>query len=222
MFIFSNLATSIDGKIATQSRVHFPLGTPEDRKQMHVLRAKADAIIMGASTVRAFKKPCGIRTSRGQSTAQPMNIVVSRRLSGISPLWPFFKDTTRRRIVFVTEPLSEARKKAFRKTSELIELKAGRGKPSIAVQIVAQLKARGVRRLLVEGGGGLMWDFCRDNLIDEYHLTLTPRVLGGSLAPTLVEGAGFSPQEVLNLRLKSCRQVGDELFLIYSRTARRG
>jgi riboflavin biosynthesis pyrimidine reductase len=44
IFVFSNLATSVDGKIATQSREFFPLGTPADWKQMQVLRREADAI----------------------------------------------------------------------------------------------------------------------------------------------------------------------------------
>jgi riboflavin biosynthesis pyrimidine reductase len=55
MFVFSNLATSLDGKIATVSRVHFPLGSPADRRQMLVLRKRADAVIVGASTLRAYQ-----------------------------------------------------------------------------------------------------------------------------------------------------------------------
>src|SRR5436190_2244479 len=86
MFIFSNLATSLDGKIATADRSHFYLGTPADRLQMQVLRKKADAIVMGASTLRSFKGPLLIRGAK----SHPLNVVVSSTLSGISPAWRFF------------------------------------------------------------------------------------------------------------------------------------
>jgi 2,5-diamino-6-(ribosylamino)-4(3H)-pyrimidinone 5'-phosphate reductase len=87
---------------------------------------------------------------------------------------------------------------------------------------VKKLEELGVKRLLVEGGGGLMWDFVKPNLIDELYVTLTPRILGGRDAPTLVDGAGFNPREVVNLKLKQCRRVGDELYLVYKKTSRRG
>ena len=67
-----------------------------------------------------------------------------------------------------------------------------------------------------------MWDFVQLNLINEYHVTLTPRVIGGTHAPTLVDGAGFTPARVVNLRLKSLRRVKDELYLVYVKRPHRG
>ena len=61
MFVFSNLATSIDGKIGVASRAHFMLGTKEDAAEMMRVRRESDAILMGASTIRAYKSPCLIR-----------------------------------------------------------------------------------------------------------------------------------------------------------------
>src|SRR6478672_6851800 len=52
MFIFSNLAISLDGKIGTRKRNLFPLGTAEDRREMNILRLQCDALLMGASTLR--------------------------------------------------------------------------------------------------------------------------------------------------------------------------
>ena len=53
-----------------------------------------------------------------------------------------------------------------------------------------------------------MWDFIEPGLLDEIHLTLTPRIVGGNQAPTLVDGKGFAPREVRSYRLKSCRRLG--------------
>ncbi len=204
MFVFSNLATSLDGKIATASRVHFPLGTLADRKQMQVLRKRSDAIVFGASTLRAYKKTCRVSSAK----EQPINVILSRSLEGISPTWDFFRDLDVRRVLFVTGEVPKARLHLFRKTCEVIPV-------SNAKQLIKELSNRGIENLLVEGGGEVMWFFVKDNLIDELHLTLTPRILGGTEAPTLVDGKGFSPTESLKLKLHRIRRVRDELFLVY-------
>ncbi|MCM2277619.1 MAG: dihydrofolate reductase family protein [Oligoflexia bacterium] len=218
MFVFSNLATSLDGKIATSDRSVFHLGTPADRQQMQVLRRRSDAILMGASTLRAHRKFC---YTRGRKL-QPANVILSRDLSGISPEWEFFKDPAAPRILLVTGKLPAERARRFERSSEVVVLPRAALKRSIAQAILAELATRKIKRLLVEGGGGLMWDFVKENLIDEYHLTLTPRLIGGTEAPTLVDGEGFSPSEVVNVRLKSCRRLGDELYLVYAKTSKRG
>lgn len=218
MFVFSNLATSIDGKIATSSREFFPLGTPADRKQMQVLRREADCVVMGASTIRTFRKFCGV--TGAPAASQPMNAIVSSALEGFSPKWPFFSNPSLRRVLFVGPDASPRRLKPFESRSEIVILK--KSKLPVAKQVLRELEKRGVNRLLVEGGGGLMWDFASQDLIDEYHLTLTPRVVGGTTAPTLVDGPGLAPKQVVNLKLAQCRVLGDELYLIYRKTGRRG
>lgn len=210
MFVFSNLATSLDGKIAAKGREHFPLGTPYDRQIMQKLRAKADVVLFGASTLRTFQKPC-ILTKPPKKGGQPANAIVSSRLEGLDPAWPFFTRTGFRRILFCSESASPERRAAFAPSCEVIALK----NPGSAREILAALQARGLKRVLVEGGGGLMWVFVRENLIDEYHVTLTPKVVGGVDAPTLVDGEGFAPAQILTLKLAGCRRKGQELYLTY-------
>ena len=181
MFVFSNLATSLDGKIATRSRKLFPLGTPADRRQMDVLRRQSEAVLMGASTLRAYKKPCVV--SHGP---QPLNVILSSSLEGISPRWPFFTDPRIRRLLLVGAGTSQKKIISFQKSCEVVIL--GKGRSPSAKEAVATLKRRGIKRLLIEGGGGVMWEFVRQNLIDEFHVTLTPKIVGGSTAPTLVDG----------------------------------
>jgi riboflavin-specific deaminase-like protein len=211
MFVFSNLAMSLDGKIATQDRSLFLLGTPEDRKQMQVLRKKSDAILMGASTLRTYQRPCLIAGSK----TQPLNVLLSSSLEGVSPEWPFFKSTQIQRVLFLGQSISPSRHRQFERSSKIIVLKKPTPKSPIARQVIRSLEKLGIKNLLVEGGGGVMWDFVQYNLIDEYHVTLTPRVLGGIHSPTLVDGLGFTPKNSLQLKLKHCRIVKDEIFLTY-------
>lgn len=212
MFVFSNLATSLDGKIATRVRGHHPLGTAEDRRQMLVLRRQCDVVLMGAGTLRAYRRYCG---AGQESPRQPANAVVSTALEGISPAWPFFKFRGGRRLLFVSDRLTAARVRRFERVAELVPLRRETARRPAAAQILQALGERGCERVLIEGGGGLMWDFVRFNLIDEYHVTLTPKVVGGRDAPSLVEGEGFAPSGILSLRLAQSRVVGNELYLTY-------
>lgn len=204
---------SLDGKIATQQRTLFPLGTAEDLHHMQVLRKRCDAILMGASTMRVYKNPCLIH---GQ-VQQPINILVSSRLENISPKWKFFTHPAIQRILFVGPKTAKSKLKSFSNSSEVVTLKAPTPRNSIAKQINHALKTKNISRLLVEGGGEIMWDFVSQGLIDEYHVTLTPKIIGGAQSPTLVDGAGFKPADVASLTLRQCRIVGEELYLIYAK-----
>ena len=66
MIIRSNLAISVDGKIATPSREFYALGTPEDRRQMQVIRRLSDVVIFGASSLRTYRKPCTVGGAAAQ------------------------------------------------------------------------------------------------------------------------------------------------------------
>jgi riboflavin biosynthesis pyrimidine reductase len=80
--------------------------------------------------------------------------------------------------------------------------------------VLRELAARGMREVLVEGGGELHFAFAREHLVDDIYVTITPRLIGGD-APSLLDGRGFLKKNHLELALVSQRRVGDELFLHY-------
>ena len=210
MFVFSNLAMSLDGKIGTSKRGLFLLGSSEDHRNMIVLRKTCDSILVGATTLRSYRKPALIPKSR----RQPAQIILSTALEGISPSWEFFKSPDLQRILFVKKNPHPKKLQEFTRTSEVIVLEDSK-KKSTASQVINHLKKKGFKRLLVEGGGGIMWDFAKENCIDEYHVTVTPKILGGTDSPTLVDGKGFLPGKALHLSLIQCRIVLNELYLTY-------
>ena len=218
MFVFSNLATSLDGKIAIAGHGHLPLGTEADWKEMQRLRRKADCILYGATTLRDLRKTCRAQGAK----RQPINAVFSSRLEGLSPDWDFFKDAEVTRVLFCTSDTTPRRLAEFRRSCFVHVLAKPAPGRSYARQMIEVLERMGVKRLLVEGGGTMMWEFVSNDLIDEYHITHVPRLLGGTTAPTLVQGPGLTPETVVNVKLASCKKVGSELYLVYRRTGVRG
>jgi riboflavin biosynthesis pyrimidine reductase len=81
--------------------------------------------------------------------------------------------------------------------------------------ILDELASRGVRTLLIEAGGDLVFQFLAADAVDELYVTVCPLILGGRLSPTLADGVGFSPATARRLSLAHAHRVGDELYCRY-------
>lgn len=83
------------------------------------------------------------------------------------------------------------------------------------LSIVQELQKRGIQKLLIEGGGNLIFQFLKANLVDEMHVTLCPKIIGGKGAPSLADGEGFLKNSIKKMKLLHCETAGDEIFLRY-------
>ena len=214
-----NMAMSLDGKISTYRREEISLGTEHDRRLMDVLRADADAVIVGSGTVRHDGFPIRIRYSDLEAervahgrTPHPVNVTMSRKLN-VPSTRPFFRHPDTERIVFTTRAAPATRVKLISRFAEVITLRSRTISPTA---VLAELSRRGMRRVLLEGGGELHFAFAREGVIDDLYITLTPRLIGGVTSPTVLDGKGFLAADHIDLRLVTRKQIGDELFLKYS------
>lgn len=206
MRVFSNLAISLDGKIADRREPSQALGTPLDRKTMDVIRRKADVVVFGAETLRASKRAVKIK---GKSVPLLVNAIITR--SGrIDPSIPFWNDEDVVRFVFTTEAgfeaaLSSARDRAFVICA---------GKKEVDPRLVLErLKQSNLKNILVEGGGEIMALFLKGNYLQELYVTLTPWILGGRENPSLVGGPGLESWS--RLLLHRMKRVKNEVYFHY-------
>ena len=213
-----NMAMSADGKISTHRRETFALGSKEDRYLMDVLRARADAVIIGSRIVQldgyAIRvRDKDLREKRLARTGKrhPLNVVLSTRLN--LPLeTQFFTHPRTERLVVTTR---QAPKTRIERVTAVAEVEVQRGKSISPARVIQSLADRGYKRLLLEGGGALNFSFFEKGLVDEVYITVTPRILGGSDSPTVADGEGFLAANHPRLDLVSCRRRGDEVFLRY-------
>jgi riboflavin-specific deaminase-like protein len=216
--VIVNMAMSVDGKITTYRRERFALGSDYDRRLMDLLRSRADAVIIGAGTVRHDGHPVLIRyhdlrekrVARGRSP-HPINVVLSRKLD-MPPTKPIFEHPDTEKIVFTTRAAPAARLTRFRRFADVVVL-GGRSLSPHAV--LHDRYCRRVRNVLLEGGGELHFAFAKAGVVDELYITVTPRLIGGASAPTVLDGKGFLAAHHPRLRIISSRRVGDEMFLKY-------
>jgi len=213
-----NMAMSADGKTSTYRRESISLGSPSDRYLMDVLRAKADAVVIGARTlssdgwaIRVRHPDIRMQRVEQKRTPHPLNVVLSTDLR-IPARAEFFTYPETEKLVITTRRAPATRVERFGRLAEVVVLPRERIRARDALRVLAD---RGAKRVLVEGGGTLNFSFFRENLVDEVYLTITPRILGGATAPTPVDGRGFLKNSHVRLKLVSSSRNGDELFLRY-------
>ncbi len=210
MRTFSNLAISLDGKIADLKSPTKRLGAKFDRNMMDVIRRQADAVLIGANTLRVHPLPMNVPQKKGSKrTKQPANVIISK--SGDLPRsGSFWESPENIRFIFTTQENLEKASKIAQDRAFVIA--AGKGEVDLR-QVLKRLAESGLKNILVEGGGEIMAAFLKANLLQELYVTLTPWIVGGRSNPALVGGDGLP--KWAKLKLKSLKRVGEELYLHY-------
>ena len=225
--VYANFVSSIDGVVALRdvpkSSMVIGGGNDADRFVLSLLRATADAVVIGAETYRQHKGPwtadrafpdaawafAELRERLG--TAPEPRLVVVTTSGEIGPPRDYLRGA-----LIVTTP--EARPVLHPHVA------AGADVAPIATDdgvdprvLVEYLRDRNHRRILTEGGPGLMGNLLRARVVDELFLTSAPVVLGhGPNTVTLAGGADLTADPVRAGRLLSARRSGEYLFLRYS------
>jgi len=206
-YVILSAAISIDGKIATRTG-RSNLSSKKDLVRVHNLRKSVDAILIGKNTVKVDNPSLTVRHVKGKN---PIRVILdpTGSLSTESKVIKTAKKTPT--ILVVSENASRNVENLVAKGAQVIRC----GKKKINIKKLLQiLGKRGIKRIVVEGGGTTNWYFFKEKLVDEIIITVTPYVLGGSTAISLVEGIGF--ENISNsFKLKKIKKIQNELVLHY-------
>jgi 2,5-diamino-6-(ribosylamino)-4(3H)-pyrimidinone 5'-phosphate reductase len=214
-YVIVNTVSSVDGRTAMEGKAA-GMGSATDRRTMRTLRSKADAVMIGAGTLRAEKLSLGL--DEADSVRQPLAIIVTD--TGEVPLEEHLIVVGGQEVLIL---LSDAApKRVVERLRALAPVMKAPADSTGAVDIEKALLVleaqRGVEALLVEGGPGLNHALISRNLVDELFLTVAPELLGGSAEKTLalLRGPTLPARDRPNLSLLSIHLSGDELFLRYA------
>ncbi len=210
-YVILNAAMSLDGKIATyigDSR----MSSPADLRRVHRLRASVDGIMVGMRTLLRDNPQLTVKFAKDR---RPNRIIVDSKAQ--TPLTSYVVRTAREvpTIVAVTSRAPKNRIESLERRGVRVFV-CGEGR-LVSVKILLQiLRKLGIRKILLEGGGALNWSMLSTGLLDEISVSITPRILGGEKAVTLVEGKG-SPlvSDGVNLKLISTAKYGPDLVVRY-------
>jgi riboflavin biosynthesis pyrimidine reductase len=236
-YVIGNFVTTLDGVVSLSAPGHAGGGeisgfNQQDHMVMGMLRAVADAVIIGAGTLRASPQHLWIaeyiyrplaeayqvlRSSLGK-TETPLNVIVTAH-GELDLHLPVFQ-SEQIPVLIVTTTNGE-RHLRMQKLPAWLQIEAVEGTGLLSARSILQAVGR-VRRcqvILTEGGPHLIGDFFAEKCLDELFLTLAPQVAGRDdsiVRPGLVAGKAFAPDHALWGRLLSIKRGGDHLFLRYA------
>lgn len=197
-FVIAQIGQSLDGRIATETgHSHYVTGEAS-RVHLHRLRALVDAVIVGAGTVAADDPQLTVRHVDGRN---PLRVVLDPR-SRLAADRRLFCDAAAPTLHLVSECSAEAPV-----PQAAVDSRDGRVAPATILDLLA---ARGLRRVLVEGGGVTVSRFLEAGVLDRLHVVVAPLIIGsGRPAITL------APIERLDTALRPpvrSQRMGDDLF----------
>ena len=213
---------SLDGYLDSASDQRLILSNDADLDRVDAVRAECDAIMVGAATVRNDDPRLLVRNQdrRDERVARglkpsPVKVTVTCR-GRLDPRGRFFTTGESEKLVYCASGAAPETRSRLGAVATVVD-----GGPRVTMrQMSEDLHERGVRRLMVEGGGTIHTQFLTDDLADELHLVVAPFFVGDSRARRFVDDGPFPFAPDRPARLVDVRRIGEVVLLRYALSPR--
>jgi riboflavin-specific deaminase-like protein len=220
-YILLSCSVSIDGYIGNPAE-RLLLSNDADFDRVDAVRASCDAILVGAETVRTDNPRLLVRSPRrrDERTARglapsPMKVTVTRRAQ-LDARAAFFTQGDAEKLVYCPSPTVVDARSRLGPVATVVD-----GGGTVEMRTLStDLAARGVERLMVEGGGCVHTQFLTEDIVDELQLVVAPVFVGDSEAPRFVSDGTFPWNPGRRATLADVRQIGDVVLLRYALSPR--
>ncbi|MGN9809192.1 RibD family protein [Micromonospora sp. BQ11] len=217
-YVLLSCATSLDGYLDDATDRRLLLSNSDDLDRVDEVRAGCDAILVGATTVRRDDPRLLVRSARRRAErvargrpASPTRVTLTG-CGDLDPTARFFTVGDTERIVYCSSSAVEKTRDRLAGLADVVDA----GEPVDPARTLDDLAARGVRRLMVEGGVSVHAQFLTAGLVDELHLVVAPFFVGDHRAPRFAGEGRFPWHSERRARLVEVRQIGDVVLLRYA------
>lgn len=219
-YVLLSAAVSLDGFLDTRpGEDRLLLSNAVDFDRVDSVRASADAILVGAGTLRADNPRLLVNSSERRAARvaaglpeYPLKVTITGT-GDLDPEWRFWHHGGEKLVLAVG---TEAAEKAGTNLGDLAMIQ---GVPTdhtwpVIMDVLGQ--AYGIKRLMVEGGGSIHTQLLAAALADELHLVIAPLLVGQPDAVRMLGPAHYLGGPTARLRLLETRQIGDVVLLRYA------
>ncbi len=213
---------SLDGYLDCPSVSRLRLSNDDDFDRVDAVRADSDAILVGAGTLRndnprLLVRAAARRQQRVAAGRTPSPLKVTLTATGkLDPEADFFAVGDVEKLVYCPSGTAAELRCRFAGLAEIVDA----GDPVDLRSVSEDLRARGVERLMVEGGGTVHTQFLTGDLADELQLVVAPLFVGDSRARRFVDDGRFPWNPDRRARLAEVRPIGDVVLLRYALSSR--
>ena len=207
--ILLSAAMTLDGKIGQKNK-KIVLSSKSDKIRVHKLRSKFDAILVGKNTIEQDNPLLTVRYVKGKN---PIRIILDSH-GTIKNTSRIIKTAKNIPTIIVTSQLVSKKNLNRLNNLSLDVIVCGKNQVNIK-KLIPILCKKGIKKILLEGGGTLNLSFLKNNLINELIVTLTPFVLGSASSVSLFEGVLKSTKNLSSFKLKKVQKSANEVILNY-------
>jgi diaminohydroxyphosphoribosylaminopyrimidine deaminase / 5-amino-6-(5-phosphoribosylamino)uracil reductase len=205
-FVTLKAAVTLDGKIATRTGDSRWVTGEAARQEVHRLRDRVDAVLVGAGTARADDPLLTTRLARGKGR-DPVRVVLDTRLA----LPPALKLLHPKSLPLTLVATTSREPRRFGPGVEVLRCRSRGGRVDLD-DLLAKLARRGITHLLVEGGAEVHQSFLGAGLVDRVVLYLAPKLLGGGKDWLAADGPDRMA-DALRLEGVEVRRAGEDLVV---------
>ncbi|GAF14746.1 LOW QUALITY PROTEIN: diaminohydroxyphosphoribosylaminopyrimidine deaminase [Bacillus sp. JCM 19045] len=206
-FVTAKTAITLDGKLSTHTGSSQWITSSEARTDVHHLRSEHQAIMVGVGTVVQDNPALTARIPNGRN---PLRIIVDSHLrtplnaqvitDGQAPTW-----------IFTAQATDENKRKALQDLGVEVIKTSGTEQVNLE-EMLHSIYQRSITSILLEAGGTLNASFIEAELISKLILYMAPKIIGGRLAPTFLEGEGIGlMNDAIPVEIASVDFVGKDL-----------
>jgi 5-amino-6-(5-phosphoribosylamino)uracil reductase len=217
-YVLLSCSISLDGYLDSAGEGRLLLSNDADFDRVDEVRAGCDAILVGAAPVRNDDPRLQIRSAERRRRrraagrpAGPVKVTVTSR-GDLSPAARFFALGDAEKLVYCPAATAGELETRIGHLAKVVAL----GAEVRMADLAADLGSRGVRRLMVEGGGSVHTQFLTAGVADELHLVVAPFFVGDSRARRFVGDGGFPWCAGNRAELVESRAIGDVALLRYA------
>jgi 5-amino-6-(5-phosphoribosylamino)uracil reductase len=220
-YVVLSCAMSIDGYIDDASPNRLRLSNDEDDERVDAERARSDAILVGAGTIRRDDPGLRVRSAAARQEraarglrGDPTRVTITGS-GDLDPSSRFFAEGEAARLVYCSAGAADGLRARLEGKATVVSS----GDPVDLRLVLDDLASRGVLRLMVEGGSMVHTQFLAQGLADELQLVVAPFLVGDPCAPRFVAGGPFPQDSGHRMTLAETRQLGDVVLMRYLLTA---
>ena len=209
--VIVNCAMSADGKTALPTGKQLRISSEEDIARVYQLRNACDAVLVGVGTILSDDPKLTVKETYVKNPRQPLRIVLDSK--GRTPPHSLVLNKTANTLIIN----AKGHERPFEGTHiEVIGCAVDEHGLLEIPCILELLSQRGIRTLLVEGGGTVIWSFLKSGTVDDLYVYIGPCIIGGKNTPTMASGEGITREnEVIPLNIVESQRMGAGILIHY-------
>jgi len=209
-YVIINCAMSADGKIASAAGKQLRISNQEDMKRVYELRNEFDAVLVGVNTIQADDPKLTVKADYVQNPKNPTRVILDTHC-GTKPDSLAVDENAKTLIITNGECDRD-----YKNTVEVIQCEVDYEGLIDLNKMLEILYNRGIRKLMVEGGSTVIWNFLKQRLVDDLYVYIGPMIIGGKYTPSMADGEGITQEdELINLELVEAKKIGNGLLVHY-------